>query len=355
MRNRIFLVILLALGLVACSKSKPAYVGKTYEGTIEGVVKISYSFLNENEFRFDISAPEEFDLNESFICHYIGIVDELEKVSPDLCKPAIKFLDGCNILETDSVFYLTGDKDRVSLADFCQIEGNGRANIYKDVMFVLFYNDKTDEIIVSPYEEIINFYATKFLNVANAEREKTGKASISTTCREDIPSLPGVRCCLKVAGDPQKAGNAVPVTESAPVQNKEEECIAILQKYYTASNEQIEAWGGKEAFQTARFILYTSCWDSQVLTSNQDFGIGDECLKVSSIVPNNKLDNSYIVSVSCGYSEEIPTCVVMTKDGANWKIDNIAMPPYNNALIDYSRPASDYYAYPDCGGDVIVE
>lgn len=148
---------------------------------------------------------------------------------------------------------------------------------------------------------------------------------------------------------------APPAEEQSVVNHDEEDCIAILQKYYTASNSQIQEWGGKEAFETARFIKYTSCWDSQVLTSNQDFGIGDDCLRVGSIVPNSKLSNSYIVSVSCGYSEEIPTCVVMAIDGGQWKIDNISMPPYNNALIDYSRPASDYYAYPDCGGDVIEE
>ena len=148
---------------------------------------------------------------------------------------------------------------------------------------------------------------------------------------------------------------APPAEEQSVANHDEEDCIAILQKYYTASNAQIQEWGGKETFETARFIKYTSCWDSQVLTSNQDFGIGDDCLRVGSIVPNSKLPNSYIVSVSCGYSEEIPTCVVMAIDGGQWKIDNIAMPPYNRALIDYSRQASDYYAYPDCGGDVIEE
>ena len=126
-------------------------------------------------------------------------------------------------------------------------------------------------------------------------------------------------------------------------------CIAVLQKYYTASDSQLKKYGGNEAFETKRFIKYTSCWDSQVLTSNQDFGIGDDCLKVHSIEPNPNLVNSYIVSVSCGESEAIPTCVIMKKDGGKWKIDNIAMEPYTKPLIDYSKPASAYYAYPDCG------
>ena len=45
----------------------------------------------------------------------------------------------------------------------------------------------------------------------------------------------------------------------------------------------------------------------------------------------------------------------MKKDNGAWKIDNIAYEPYDKPLIDYSKPASFYYAYPDCGGDVIEE
>lgn len=141
----------------------------------------------------------------------------------------------------------------------------------------------------------------------------------------------------------------------APVPNDDEICMAVLQRYYTASREQIAEWGGKTAFETERFIQYTSCWDGIVLTSNQDFGIGDDCLRVEGIEPNANLDHSYIVTVSCGYSGGIPTCVVMVNDGGSWKIDNIAFEPYSKALIDYTKPATHYYAYPDCGGDVIEE
>lgn len=145
-----------------------------------------------------------------------------------------------------------------------------------------------------------------------------------------------------------------PTTEETDIvpSSNDEICMDILRKYYT-SNYDITKYGERTAFKTERFIQYTSCWDSQVLTSNQDFGIGDNCLKVRSIVVNTKLNNSYIVFVSCGDSEEIPTCVVMTKEGASWKIDNIAKYPYNKPFIDYSRPASDYYAYPDCGEGLI--
>ena len=139
------------------------------------------------------------------------------------------------------------------------------------------------------------------------------------------------------------------------VQNDDETCMAILQKYYTASFDQIEEWGGFEIFETKRFMHYTSCWDCLVLTSNQDFGIGDECMRLERIEPNENLDHSYIVTVSCGYSGDVPTCVVMTNDEGTWKIDNISYQPYTKAYIDYSKPATDYYVYEDCVEDTTEE
>ena len=156
-------------------------------------------------------------------------------------------------------------------------------------------------------------------------------------------------------GEEEAIAPAPVETDITPVPNDNEVCMAILQKYYTASREQIAEWGGKATFETERFIQYTSCWDGLVLTSNQDFGIGDDCLRIESIEPNANMDHSYIVTVSCGYSGGIPTCVVMVNDGGDWKIDNIAFEPYTKALIDYTKPATHYYAYPDCGGDVIEE
>ena len=144
-------------------------------------------------------------------------------------------------------------------------------------------------------------------------------------------------------------------TDSVPAPNDDETCMAILQKYYTASFDQIEEWGGFEIFETKRFMHYTSCWDCLVLTSNQDFGIGDECMRLERIEPNENLDHSYIVTVSCGYSGDVPTCVVMTNDEGTWKIDNISYQPYTKAYIDYSKPASDYYVYEDCVEDTTEE
>ena len=140
-----------------------------------------------------------------------------------------------------------------------------------------------------------------------------------------------------------------PAEEQNTYNTDEKDCITTLQQYYTSSYSQIEALGGKETFETERFIKYTSCWGAVVLTSTQDFGIGDDCLVLKSIKPNYNISNSFIVYVSCGYSDEIPTCVVMKKEGEKWKIDNIAYEPYTAAYIDYSRPVSDYNFVGECG------
>lgn len=355
MKTRVFLLSILVICLMSCSK-KPAYVGNTYEGNIEGIIQLSYGFINEHEFSFNITAPEEYDINESFVCHYITIAEELNGLNPDLCKPVKKFMDGCEIIEVDSVFYLDGDKDRVSLEEFCKIEGQGRTEMYKDVMLSLLYNDKTDEIVVVPFDNMREFFATKFLNVVNAEREKTGKASIAKTCREDLPSLPGVRCTRKVE-DKKKTNNEIPAakTEPEPVRNDEEACVITLQKYYTASREQIAEWGGETAFETERFIEYTKCLDFIPLTSTQDYDIGDG-LVVESIEPYANLDHAYIVMAKLeGGFSGVPTCVIMKEEEGTWKIDNISLEPYEKVFFDYSKPASRYYAFPDCGGDVIEE
>ncbi len=169
---------------------------------------------------------------------------------------------------------------------------------------------------------------------AGATPEETPAVVYETTCDEEIAAPPA----------------------EEPVNNDESDCIAILNKYYNASREQIKAYGGRRAFETERFIQYTSHFDYIVLTSNQDFGIGDECLRVEGIVPNANLANSYIVTVSCGHSAGIPTCVVMKKEGDTWKIDNIAYEPYDKALLNYSLPASGYNAFQEEeSGDYEIE
>ena len=129
------------------------------------------------------------------------------------------------------------------------------------------------------------------------------------------------------------------------VLNEDDVCMGILRKYYTASNAQIQEWGGQEAFETSRFITYTKHLDFVPLTNTQDFDIGDDCLRVENIKPYAKWDHSYIITISCGYSDGIPVCVVMKEDNGTWKIDNISLEPYTMLFIDYSRPASDY----ECG------
>ncbi len=147
-------------------------------------------------------------------------------------------------------------------------------------------------------------------------------------------------------------------TENVSVPNDDETCIAILQKYYTASNEQIEEWGGRATFETARFMQYTKYLDFVPLTSTQDYDIGDG-LVVESIEPYSNLDHAYIVMANLegGFGRAQPTCVIMKEEEGTWKIDNISCEPYEKVFIDYSKPASYYnYAFPDCGdGDVINE
>lgn len=147
-------------------------------------------------------------------------------------------------------------------------------------------------------------------------------------------------------------------TENVSVQNDDETCIAILQKYYTASFEQIEEWGGRATFETARFMQYTKHLDFVPLTSTQDYDIGDG-LVVESIEPYSNLDHAYIVMANLegGFGRAQPTCVIMKEEEGTWKIDNISCEPYEKVFIDYSKPASYYnYAFPDGGdGDVINE
>jgi hypothetical protein len=156
-------------------------------------------------------------------------------------------------------------------------------------------------------------------------------------------------------GEEETIAPAPVETDIAPVPNDDEICIAILQKYYTASREQIAEWGGETAFETERFIEYTKCLDFIPLTSTQDYDIGDG-LVVESIEPYANLDHAYIVMAKLeGGFSGVPTCVVMNEEEGTWKIDNISLEPYEKVFFDYSKPASRYYAFPDCGGDVIEE
>lgn len=156
-------------------------------------------------------------------------------------------------------------------------------------------------------------------------------------------------------GEEETIAPAPVETDIAPVPNDDEICIAILQKYYTASREQIAEWGGETAFETERFIEYTKCLDFIPLTSTQDYDIGDE-LVVESIEPYANLEHAYIVMAKLeGGFSGVPTCVIMKEEEGTWKIDNISLEPYEKVFFDYSKPASRYYAFPDCGGDVIEE
>lgn len=219
---------------------------------------------------------------------------------------------------------------------------------------------------IVPYSAVKNTYRVEFGNKYNdgyiVLRYENGRWRIDNVIIKTAKNPNNEnKLAIDYSKQPQSVGRTVHETPSADSERQsnltkeDKECIAILRKYYTASNAQLKKYGGKDAFETKRFQKYTSCWDCSVLTNNQDFGIGDDCLKIQSIEPNPNLPNSYIVSVSCGDSEEIPTCVVMKKDGGKWKVDNIAYEPYNKAHIDYSKPASAYYMYEGCGEDDEVQ
>lgn len=137
-------------------------------------------------------------------------------------------------------------------------------------------------------------------------------------------------------------------TDIAPVPNDDEICMAILQKYYTASHEQIAAWGGQETFETTRFIEYTKGLDFIPLTGTQDYDVGENLI-VDTIVPYKVFEYAYFVTAKPNgcLGAVSPVCVVMREENGTWKIDNFILEPFEKMYLDYSRPASYYDFFPD--------
>lgn len=137
-------------------------------------------------------------------------------------------------------------------------------------------------------------------------------------------------------------------TDIAPIPNDDEVCMAILQKYYTASREQIAAWGGQETFETTRFIEYTKGLDFIPLTGTQDYDVGENLI-VDTIVPYKAFEYAYFVTAKPNGCLGVvsPVCVVMREENGTWKIDNIILEPFEKMYLDYSRPASYYDFFPD--------
>ena len=149
-------------------------------------------------------------------------------------------------------------------------------------------------------------------------------------------------------GEEETIAPAPVETDIAPVPNDDEICMAILQKYYTASREQIAAWGGQETFETTRFIEYTKGLDFIPLTGTQDYDVGENLI-VDTIVPYKAFEYAYFVTAKPNGCLGVvsPVCVVMREENGTWKIDNIILEPFEKMYLDYSRPASYYDFFPD--------
>ena len=149
-------------------------------------------------------------------------------------------------------------------------------------------------------------------------------------------------------GEEETIAPAPVETDIAPVPNDDEVCMAILQKYYTASREQIAAWGGHETFETTRFIEYTKGLDFIPLTGTQDYDVGENLI-VDTIVPYKAFEYAYFVTAKPNGCLGVvsPVCVVMREENGTWKIDNIILEPFEKMYLDYSRPASYYDFFPD--------
>lgn len=191
MKNRIFLAILLACALMACSNSTPKYVGNTYEGSI-GYGTLTYQFLDLNEFRIDINSS--WAGHFSCVCHYYNNADNYKELFPELYEPLLTYLDGCVMLSVDSMYDPSNSSKKLSVAEFVNNSG------YKDlgdVMSYLLYNNETDEIITLSFKEYVTFIGNKCFDQAYKSKEQTGQATINTTCRSELPRINGFVCSRK--------------------------------------------------------------------------------------------------------------------------------------------------------------
>lgn len=193
MKNRVFLVIFLALGLMACSKSKtPAYLGNTYEGKLGGETTLTYQILNEQEFRLDVSSDWIGHLG--FICHYCNFADKVKELNEEFYEPFLFYMDGCSLFVVDSVNNLSERTGMLPVDEYLHKSGYSDLG---DVLTFLLYNDKTDEIITMTEDDYDEFINEKFAEVAAEAKVETGVVSISTTCRPEIMYLGGFICSRK--------------------------------------------------------------------------------------------------------------------------------------------------------------
>ena len=192
MKNRIFLVIFLALGLMACSKSKtPAYLGNTYEGKIGGETTLTYQILNEQEFRLDITS--EWIGHHGFVCRYDNVADKIQEDLGEFYEPFLFYMDGCSLLLVDSVNDLSNRRGMLPLGEVLSQSGYSDLG---EILTFLFYNNKTDEIVTMKEDEFYDLFG-EFKEKVNEAQAETGVASISVTCRSELHYLGGIVCPRK--------------------------------------------------------------------------------------------------------------------------------------------------------------
>jgi len=193
MKNRIFLAIFAALGLMACSKSKTSYVGNTYEGKLGEITTLTYQFLSENELKFEINSS--WAGHHSYVCRYSNVADrfrEDENLS-ECYKPLLFYMDGCSLLVVDSVNDQSNRKGMLPINEFLPQSGYSDMG---DMLSSFLYNDKTNEIITMNEDELEEIMLP-FFAAAKESKERTGVASVSTTCRERLVYLSGITCPKK--------------------------------------------------------------------------------------------------------------------------------------------------------------
>ena len=194
MKNRIFVVIFAALGLMACSKSKTSYVGNIYEGKLGEITTLTYQFLNESELKFEINSS--WAGHHSYVCRYSNIADKFKEDEnlSECYKPLLFYMDGCSLLAVDSVNDLSNRKGMLPVNEFLPQSGYSDLG---DILTCLLYNDKTDEIITMSEDEVFDVLLENFRVEANKAKEETGIASVSTTCRSELQYLGGIVCPRK--------------------------------------------------------------------------------------------------------------------------------------------------------------
>lgn len=194
MKNRIFVVIFAALGLMACSKSKTSYVGNIYEGKLGEITTLTYQFLNESELKFEINSS--WAGHHSYVCRYSNIADKFKEDEnlSEYYKPLLFYMDGCSVLVVDSVNDLSNRKGMLPVNEFLPQSGYSDMG---DMLSGFLYNDKTNEIITMNEDEFYDFLGNNIIGRAKEAQEKTGVASISVTCRSELQYLGGIVCSRK--------------------------------------------------------------------------------------------------------------------------------------------------------------